>query len=293
MRGRALGATLGCLMTVTYLAVGSAVAMGTEDLTVEDAFEMDLEELMTVSVATVHPPDRRVEPREGVLGDAGRDLAAEAAGALGLVHNQGAVGLAHRGDHGLLVERHQGAEIDYLGFDALDRQLLGHLERRPDSRSVGHKSEVRAFAPDGRASQLRHLSGPRQHRLDAAVEKLVLAVDHRIGVADRRLQQALGVLGGGRAYHLEPGHMGEPGLRVLGVERAGPQERRAGGDTQGAALGDRGVEHPLRPTLMKTAGDAEGALESADVLPQDDDLVVALHLFEQRPLDPLDVGRFA
>ena len=50
MRGRVLGATLCCVA----VAMGAA-ATQTEDLTVEEAFEMDLEELMTVSIATGTP----------------------------------------------------------------------------------------------------------------------------------------------------------------------------------------------------------------------------------------------
>ena len=54
--------------------------------------------------------------------------------------------------------------------------------------------------------------------LEAAVEALVLEVDHRVIVADGAFQQSLGVVGRGRRDYLETGNAGEPGLGVLRME---------------------------------------------------------------------------
>ncbi len=165
----------------------------------------------------------------------------------------------------------------------------------------------------------------------------MLAEDHRVGVADRRLEQHLGVFGGGRADHLEAGHVGEPGLGVLRMEgpgadpaaggqadhhRAGglpavvelgqhvdhlveaagnevaelhldhrpvAEERGAGGDAQGAAFGDRGVAHPVRPLRPQALGDPEGAFERPDVLAHQDHAAIAPHLLAERLVHPFDV----
>jgi hypothetical protein len=58
------------------------------------------------------------------------------------------------------------------------------------------------------------------HRLGLAeIEQLVLEEDHRVVVADRGDQQALGVVGRGGRDHHEARHVGEPGLQALAVLR--------------------------------------------------------------------------
>ena len=71
---------------------------------------------------------------------------------------------------------------------------------------------------------LRHLALDR-------VERLGLDEDHRVVVADGRLQQALGVGGRRGPHHLEPGHVVEVRLhrlRVLGGELGGRPARARG-----------------------------------------------------------------
>src|SRR5205823_165993 len=53
--------------------------------------------------------------------------------------------------------------------------------------------------------------------LDPPVQELVLAEHDRVGVADGRSEQSVGVGGGRRARDLESGMVVEPGLDVLGV----------------------------------------------------------------------------
>src|SRR2546427_12655542 len=70
----------------------------------------------------------------------------------------------------------------------------------------------------------------RQHRLDPAVEKLVLEVDDWVGVSDRGLQQPLGIIRRRRRDKLEAGRVEEPALWTFRMERPAGHaaaERRA------------------------------------------------------------------
>ena len=75
------------------------------------------------------PTDRRVEVVERLLLDLRRHLGAEAAEAHRLVGDDDPVGLAHRLDDRVDVERRQRAQVDHLGVDAVGGQLLGGGER--------------------------------------------------------------------------------------------------------------------------------------------------------------------
>ena len=59
----------------------------------------------------------------------------------------------------------------------------------------------------------------RQIFLDAPVEKLVLEEKHRIIVANRRFQQALGVVGRRGIDHLQSRRVHEVHFRIGGMER--------------------------------------------------------------------------
>ena len=60
----------------------------------------------------------------------------------------------------------------------------------------------------------------RQFFLDAPVEAFVLEENHRVVIADRRLDQPLGIVRRRRRHHFETGRAHEPHLRVLRVKRA-------------------------------------------------------------------------
>jgi hypothetical protein len=57
------------------------------------------------------------------------------------------------------------------------------------------------------AADRQHVVVELRHRRGDAVEDLVLEEDHRIGIADRRLEQTLGIGRGRRRHDLEPGDM--------------------------------------------------------------------------------------
>ena len=102
----------------------------------------------------------------------------------------------------------------------------------------------------------------RQVLLDAAVEALVLEEEHRVVVADGGFDEALGVVGGGRAHHLQAGRADEPHLGILRMERAAVNAAargRANHDGHGrvpavAALGGEVDD------LVEAAGDEIGEL---------------------------------
>ena len=90
---------------------------------------------------------------------------------------------------------------------------------------------------DARLADGQHEIVDLGHREGAAIDDLVFQEDHRIGIADRGLEQALGVGGGIRRDHFHAGHRGIPGgiiLAVLGAD--------AGGGAVGAAEHD-GAAH--------------------------------------------------
>ncbi len=139
-----------------------------------------------------------------------------------LLDDHAAVGLGDRAQHGVEVERAQRAGVDHLGLHAvlLGERLRGALggDRHPrdaDDRHVG------ALAAHGRVAEGLHVVLPVGHLAPLAVERLVLDEDHGVLVADRGLQQALGVGGGGGGGDEQPGHVHEERLQAVGVR--GPQ----------------------------------------------------------------------
>ena len=89
-----------------------------------------------------------------------------------------------------------------------------------DHPPVGDDRKVRTLPADPGLAQGSGVVLRRQLFLDRAVEVLVLQEDHRIVVADRRLDQALGVVGRGRLDDLEARRMHVRHLDILGMERA-------------------------------------------------------------------------
>ena len=109
------------------------------------------------------------------------------------------------------------------------RQQLGGRQRGLHHRARGHDRDVVARVLDAGNAQrdrvltLRHLAHQR-------VVQLVLDEDDRVVVADRGLQQALGVGRRGGHHDLQPGDVADPrleALTVLGGRAARRTQRRA------------------------------------------------------------------
>ncbi len=129
---------------------------------------------------------------------------------------------------------HDRAQVDDLGRDVvLVRGLLGRRAGGVHHRAPGDEREVVALARATRATPNGTVYVALGHLvLDAAVEVLVLEVEHRVLVADRLDQQALGVRRRRRADDLEARDVRERRLGVLRVERAAREAaaRRAAHD---------------------------------------------------------------
>ena len=179
-----------------------------------------------------HPHHRRIEIVEGVLHDAGGDLGADAVLLPAFLHRDGAAGLLHRGDDGVGVHRAQRAQVDHLGLDAFLGQFVGGLQRVGHAVRPGDDGDVTAGAHDPRLADRDHVIVEFRHLAGMAVQHFVFEEDHRIGIADRGLQQALVVGGRKRRDHLQAGDLRIPGRVILAV---------LGGDAGGGAV--RPAEH--------------------------------------------------
>ena len=108
-------------------------------------------------------------------------------------------------------------------------------------RAIGDDGHVAAVSRDARLADRQDEIVELRHVEALAVEDLVLEKDHRAGIADRGLQQSLGVGGGVRRDHFQSRHARIPGRVILAV---------LGGDARGCAIRaakhDRAVHLPAR-----------------------------------------------
>ena len=124
-----------------------------------------------------------------------------------LVDEHEAAGLVDRLEDRLRVERRERARVDHLGLDALRGEPLGRAERAVDRPARGDDRHVAALAPDrGLAERDEVLAVGHLAVLER--EQVVVQVDDRVVVADRRRHQALGV--GGRRRHRRPSGRARP-----------------------------------------------------------------------------------
>src|SRR6056297_1448108 len=180
---------------------------------------------------------RRVEIVERLLHQHRGDVAADGGGGPAFLDGDAAVGFHHRLDHRVGVHRAQGAQVHHLGLYAVFGQFFGGFQRVGHADAKADDGHVRPLAPDlglaegdGEIIHLGHLEG-------LAVEDLVFEKDHRVGVADRAFQQALGTGRRIGLHHAQAGDLGIPGGVVLTVLRAD-----AGGGAVGATEDD-GAAH--------------------------------------------------
>ena len=183
--------------------------------------------------------DRRVQPPEGLLGNNGCHIAGPAAGQIILLDDHQPASLVHRFQDQLLIQRHQRARVDDFGLDALLGQHLGgrqspihgqqltddsHIPTLPPDNSLANRHQVlliRDIANGADSAFLR--PGPL-----AAVEQFVLEDDHRIVIPDGALEQAFGIISGGRRQHFQARHVNKKGfetLSVLGTARCSSYRR--------------------------------------------------------------------
>ena len=215
------------------------------------------------------PLDRGVEVPEGLAGDDGGDLGADAEGDDRLVGDQQPARLGHRLEDRGGVERGDGAQVDHLDRDALGGEGLGRGEGLVDHPRHRHDGDVAALPHDAGRADGDEVVGGRLRPLHP-VEQAVLDEDHRVGVLDRRPQQAVGVRRGRRHDDAEPGDVGEQRLEALGVLAA----RRPAG----AELGADGQRH-----LRRAAGHERQLRRLVEQLVEADADEVEVHQLDHRP----------
>ena len=88
-----------------------------------------------------------------------------------------------------------------------------------DHRGIGDDGDIGAGAFHVGLADRHDIVFRRQNRLHAPIEELVLEINHRVGIADRRLQESLGVIRCGRSDDFEPRRMKEPAFRAFRMER--------------------------------------------------------------------------
>src|SRR3954469_6274212 len=200
------------------------------------------------------PPNWRVEVLEGLGSDQRRDFGAHTAGLARLVRHEHLAGLSGTGKDRLRVERSQAPQVQHL--DVLV-QLLRGGERQPHRGPIGDDGHLAALADHVSLPQRDGVLALGNLSANAAVEALVLEEAHGIGVADRADQQALRVGGRGRRHHLQARNLKEPGLRVLGVERAAGEAAARGQADHHRHRHSLAVMHLRRDVdkLIEAAGD--------------------------------------
>src|SRR6516164_3669399 len=138
------------------------------------------------------PGDWRQQGGQPALGEERGDLSAEAAGACRLVHDDAAPGPRHRGQHGLLVVRFEGGEIDDLRFDPLRGEFVGGRERLFHRGAPADQGYVTALPQHEGDIERQRLAVILDLSLRRTVDARRLQEHHRIRIADGGEQEAVG-----------------------------------------------------------------------------------------------------
>ena len=93
-------------------------------------------------VEPADPQHRGVQGVEAALLHPGGDLRADPAEALRLLDHHAPAGTPHRRHDRLVVERHDGAQVDHLDVPALVLRRLGRLEGDGHAGAVRHQRDV-------------------------------------------------------------------------------------------------------------------------------------------------------
>ena len=140
------------------------------------------------------PDDRRPQLVEGLLGDHRRDVAGDAAALDGLLGDHQPAGPADRLEHARRCPSGRASAGRCTSTEIPSRrQLLGRLQALDDHVRPGHERHVRAGPLDLGLAERDHVVLVLGDLAVGHVQQLVLDEDDRVVVADRRLEQALGV----------------------------------------------------------------------------------------------------
>ena len=185
----------------------------------------------TGSEAGADPQDGRRQLAEQALGHRRGYLTAHPAVPVRLGGDHQAAGAPGRLLHRVEVQGHEGAHVDDLDVDAVGREALGRAQGLAGHDPVGGHGDVGAGPPDRGLAEGHQVV--RSARLAAQPgQHLVHEEDDRVGPAQRRLDQALGVRRGARHGDQQAGDMAEPGLQAVVVLRPAAGEAGRAPDDQ-------------------------------------------------------------
>ena len=168
-------------------------------------------------VGRAHPPDRGFQGVQAVFGHQGGDFGPHPAGHAGLLHDHQPPGLAHRGEDRGAVQRLEAHQIHHFQADAAGSKGLAQRQADRHHGRIGHHCHLVARRHHGLIQPQDELAG--RHRTPLGVQPLVLDEDHGIGVANRALQQPLGLGGVRGGYHLDARHPDEQVAQHLRMAR--------------------------------------------------------------------------
>ncbi len=134
-----------------------------------------------------------------------------------LVDDDATAGLGHRLGDGVEVQRGQRGDVDDFGADAFLGQFVGGFEAFLHLRAPGHQGHVGTVAQHEADVERQRFAVVGYLFLVLAIDALRLEEHHRIRVADRGEQQAVGTRRRGGHDHAQAGDVGEQVLVRLGV----------------------------------------------------------------------------
>src|SRR6266576_3562047 len=169
----------------------------------------------------VHRPHSlywRLQVIERAFRDDRSDLSGHAVAAITLINHHRSRSLLRRFNQRLLIQRPGRPRINHFCAHANLFQQLGRPQRHLHHAARRHNRDVFALA-----LHVRRTKGNRilllRHRPFLFVHHLVFKKDHRIFVADRRLQKSLRIVGRRWHHHFQSRHMAQPRVQRLRMLR--------------------------------------------------------------------------
>ena len=137
-----------------------------------------------------------------------------------LVNDDYFVRLPYRLDNGLTIQWRDSAKIENLDVNSIFRQDLRRFQSGVQHGRIGNYAQIAPFARPASFSKRNHVILCRHLALNPAIQIFVLEENDRVVIANRSLNQTLGVISGCRANNFQAGVVHEPHLRILRVKRS-------------------------------------------------------------------------
>ncbi len=168
-----------------------------------------------------HPLHRRFQIIKSARRDHRCDLRGHAVALVPFVEHNHARRLLSRIDQRLLIQRPERARIDHFGADIELFQQFRRAQRHVHHAAGGDQRDIAAFALHVSHAE-RNGVLLRRYRAFELEHHLVFEEDHRVFVADSRLEQPLGVIRRRGQHHFQTRYVTEPGVQRLRMLRGRP-----------------------------------------------------------------------